>query len=165
MKLTATYKGLITGAVMIAVSLLLFYGMKLPHDDPSQLIVIGIYIIGIVWSMISLHRSSSEVLTFKKYFSEGFKTFIVMTLMMVVFKGLFYYFNPQILEDVIKQNEILISKTGNKTPPEIKANSDSLRSIFMPMTLSLTTVTYLLFGAVTAVVGGLGLKAYGSGRK
>lgn len=164
MKLTATFKGLITGAVMILVSLLLFYGLKLPHDDPSQLGVIGIYIIGILWSLISLHQSSGA-LTFKNYFSEGFKTFIVMTLMMVIFKGLFYYLNPQILESVIQENEALVAKAGDKTPVEIKANSESLRSIFMPMTLSLTTVSYLLFGAVTAVVGGLGLKALRENKK
>ena len=159
MKLTATYKGLITGAVMIAVSLFLFYGMKLDHDDPSQLAVIGIYITGVVWSLVSLHRSSAGALTFKNYFSEGFKAFIVMTLMMVLFKGFFYYFNPQILEGIIAENEKIVLKEGNYTLAEVKNNSEQLRKIFMPMTLSLTTVTYLVFGAVTAVITGLVLRS------
>lgn len=159
MKLTATYKGLITGAVMIAVSLFLFYGMKLDHDDPSQLAVIGIYITGVVWSQVSLHRPSDGALSFKNYFSEGFKAFIVMTLMMVLFKGFFYYFNPQILEGIIAENEKIVLKEGNYTLAEVKNNSEQLRKIFMPMTLSLTTVTYLVFGTVTAVITGLVLRS------
>lgn len=161
MKLTATYKGLITGAVMIIVSLFLFYGMKLEHDDPSQLVVIGIFIIGVIWSLVSFHRSATGPLTFKNYFSEGFKTFIVMTLMIVLYKGFFYHFNPQILEGIIAENEKIVLKEGNYTLAEVKNNSEQLRKIFMPMTLSLTTVTYLVFGAVTSVITGLVLRSAG----
>lgn len=149
---------------MALVCLFLFYGMKLPHDDPSQLIVIVIYIIGIIWSLISVHRSSDE-LTFKNYFSEGFKTFIVMTLIIVLFKGFFFYFNPQIVEQFIAQNEAAVLKEGNHTLPEIKQNSEQLKNVFMPMTLSLTTVTYMVFGALTSVIGGLFLKSSRSASK
>lgn len=82
-----------------------------------------------------------------------------MTLMMVLFKGFFYYFNPQILEGIIAENEKIVLKEGNYTLAEVKNNSEQLRKIFMPMTLSLTTVTYLVFGAVTAVITGLVLRS------
>ena len=158
MKLTATYKGLITGAVMIVVSLFMFYGLQLPPNGPNQMAVIAIFIIGVLWSLMSLHKNSTN-LTFKNYFSEGFKTFIVMTLLMVLYTAIFYKLNPGILEAVIKENEALVAKQGDKTPAEIAANSEKLRSIFMPMTISLTTVTYLAFGAISTVVAGLFLKA------
>ena len=155
MKLTATYKGLIIAAVMLLVSVILFYGFKFPTNHPSQLVVMGLYIIGIFWTLLSLKPAAGSVLKFKDYFSQGFKTFIIVTLLMVVYTAVFYKLNPQILEGVIKENEILIAKAGNKTPAEIKANSESLKSIFMPMTISLTTVIYLGLGALTSVVGGL----------
>lgn len=164
MKLTATYKGLITGAAMILLSIILFYGMKLPHDDPSQVFVILMYVAGIFWSLLSLHRSSDE-LSFKNYFSEGFKTFIVGTLLIVLFKGIFFKLNPQIMEAAIKETEMIVAKSGDKTPAEITANSEKLRSIFMPMTISLTTVTFLFFGALTTIVVGLILKVVGSKNK
>jgi hypothetical protein len=77
---------------------------------------------------------------------------------MVVYTGVFYKFNPSILEGVIAKNEALILQAGDKTPAEITENSAKLRSIFMPMTISLTTVTYLLFGAITTLIGSLFLK-------
>ena len=163
-KLSATYKGLITGGILVLISIFMFYGLKLAPNGPTQMVIIGIFIAGVLWSLISLRQTSDE-LTFKNYFSEGFKTFIVMTLIIVIYTAVFYKLNPAILEAVIKENEALVAKQGDKTPAEIAANSDKLRSIFMPMTISLTTVTYLAFGAITSVIGGLFLKSAGSGPK
>lgn len=142
---------------MVLVSVFMFYGLKLPLKGPTQLVIIGIFIAGILWSLISLRQTSGE-LTFKNYFSEGFKTFIVMTLVIVIYTAVFYKLNPEILEAAIKETEALIAKQGDKTPAEIAANSEKLRSIFMPMTISITTVTYLAFGAVTSLIGGLFLR-------
>lgn len=158
MKLTATIKGLITGVLMILVSLFLFYGLKKAHNDQSQMAVIMIYIVGIVWSLLSFRKRYTGEQTFKAYFTEGFRTFIVATLVMVIYTAVFFKLNPQILEAVIKENEAMVNAIGDKTPAEIAENSAKLRSIFMPMTISMTTVTYLLFGAVTSVIGGLFLR-------
>ena len=157
-KLSATYKGLITGAIMILASVFMYYGLKLPLNGPNQMVIIGIFIAGIVWSLISL-RQRDPGSGFKNYFSEGFKSFIVMTLLIVIYTAVFYKFNPQILEAAIKETENLVAKQGDKTPAEIAANSEKLRSIFMPMTISLTTVTYLFFGALTSLLGGLFLRS------
>ena len=164
MKLTATYKGLITGIAMILVSLVLFYGLKRPNNDSSQMVVLFVYIAGIVWTLLSFRqRSTAAGNSFKSYFSEGFRCFIVATLLMVIYTAIFYKLNPQILEAVISQNEAMVATQGNHTPAEIAENSNKLRSIFMPMTLSLTTVTYLAFGAIVSVIGGLFLKNAGRG--
>ena len=154
-KLSATYKGLIIAALMIVVSAALFYIFKFPAKHESQLIVIGIYITGILWSLYSFRSADGNPVKFKEYFSQGFKTFILVTLLMVIYTALFYKLNPQILDEVIRQNEIMVAKEGDKTPAEIKANSETVRSIFMPMTISLFTVVYLGLGALTSLVGGL----------
>jgi hypothetical protein len=59
---------------------------------------------------------------------------------------------------VISSNEELVLQMGDKTPAEISENSTKLRSIFMPMTISLITVTYLFFGAITTLIGSIFLK-------
>lgn len=159
MKIKATYKGLITGMLMVTVSLFFFYGMHLEANGPNQMWVIVLLIAGIVWSLLDFHHSpNSYAAKFKDYFSEGFRTFIIVTLLMVIYTGVFYKFNPSILEGVIAKNEAMILQAGDKTPAEISENSAKLRSIFMPMTISLTTVTYLLFGAITTLIGSLFLK-------
>lgn len=88
-----------------------------------------------------------------------------MTLIIVLYKAIFYKLNPQILEEVIKQTEATVAKQGDKTPAEIAVNSEKLRSIFMPMTISLTTVTYLAFGAISTVIAGLFLRSVKNAKK
>lgn len=153
--LSATYKGLITAGLMILLSVVLFYGFKLPANGYNQLAVMGIFAAGIFWSLLAVKPKEGMPLKFKDYFSQGFRTFIVITLLMVIYTAVFYKLNPQILEGVIKENEALVAKEGNKTAAEIKANSDSLRSIFMPMTISVTTIIYLALGSFISVIGGL----------
>jgi len=122
------------------------------------MLVIMIYIAGIVWSLLSFRKKQSGELSFKSFFSEGFRTFIVATLIMVIYTAVFYKLNGQILAEAIKDNEAIINAQGDRTAAEIAENSEKLKSIFMPMTISITTVTYLLFGAVTSVIGGLFLR-------
>ena len=61
--------------------------------------------------------------------------------------------NPQILEGVISENNVLLRKDGNHTEAEIAANADKFRSIFMPGMLMMNTFIYLLLGVLVTVIG------------
>ena len=157
-QLTATHKGLITGSLMIIVSLLLFYGLHLPENGNSQFIVWSIYVGGVVWSLLDFNKKAMAGASFKDYFQEGFKAFIVVSLFMAVFTFVFYKLNPQILEETIKKNDILVQQQGDHTAAEIEENSNRLRDIFMPMMLATKTILNLLLGAITTVIGSMLLK-------
>ena len=152
--LSATYKGLITGALMILLSLVFFYIFKLPENGKSQYIILITFIVGVLWSLISYKITSPPNRTIKNYFSEGFKTFIVVALFMAIFTFIFYKFNPQIMENGIQENNAILLKDGNKTPAEIKENADKLRNIFMPMMLAISTIKYLLLGSLISFITG-----------
>ena len=150
--LSATYKGVITGVLMIVLSLILFYIFKLPINGKSQYVILLVFIAGVLWSLISYKLIETSALRFKNYFSEGFKTFIVVALFMAVFTFIFYKLNTQIMENGIQENNLLLLKDGNKTPTEIKENADKLRDIFMPMMLAINTIKYLLLGSLVSVI-------------
>ncbi|MEX0635599.1 MAG: DUF4199 domain-containing protein [Ferruginibacter sp.] len=159
MKSKATFKGLITGMLMVLLSIVFYYQFHFEPYGPNQMWVIVLFIAGMVWSLLNFHHSPiARDAKLKDYFSEGFRTFIVITLIMVIYTAVFYKLNPQILDKIIEDNENLVLQAGDKTPAEILENTAKLRSIFMPMTISITTVTYLIFGAVTSLIGGLFLK-------
>lgn len=151
-KINATYKGIIIGALMIVLSVIFFYLLKFPVNGDNQLVILIIYLLGIIWSQFSLKKKGG-IYSFKEYFSEGFKTFIVVTLFMVVYTFIFYKLNTQILENVIKENNVLILKNGDHMPAELPANADKLRNIFMPMMLAINTIKYLLLGAIVSLIG------------
>ena len=134
-------------------SVITFYFLHLPENGNSQYLTIGLYILGIFWILFS-HKKNADRLEIKSFFSEGFKGFIVVTLLMVVYTFVFYKLNPQILEKGIAENNELIKLEGNKTLAEIRENENKLRSMFMPMMLMLNTIKYLILGALVSLVMG-----------
>lgn len=151
-RINATRKGIIIAAAIIIVSLILFYIFKLPENGKSQYVILVSFIIGLLWTMIDFHRSQTASTKFKEYFTEGFKMFIVVTLLMVVYTFIFHTLNPQIMEKGIEENNALIAREGNRTAAEISENANKLRSIFMPMMLFLTTMKFLILGTLVTVV-------------
>lgn len=157
MKISATYKGLLTGMVMIAAAAILFYGLKFSEKGYNQFLVLAIYVIGLLWSLISLKLSSANHKGFKQYFAEGFKTFIVVTLLMVIYSFIFYKLNPQIMEEGILTNETIARAEGKHTPAEITDNSIKLKGIFMPMMIAISTMKYMLVGIFVTLLGAVTL--------
>lgn len=151
-----TVKGIISGVAMVIAALFNFYILKQPVDSYYQYIVYSIYSIGIIWSIYTFGQNTSADTKFKEYFSTGFRTFIVVTLIMVIYTAIFHMLNPQILESKIALNNILVAKQGNHTPIEIEENAKQMRSIFIPMMSAITTFIYLFIGAlITAVTSGV----------
>jgi cobalamin synthase len=153
MKINATRIGLITAAVMILASLFFYYVLKLPVNSNSQFIVWAIYVAGVIVSLLYFQKNSDEPKTLKNYFSQAFKCFIVITLLMAIYTFIFYKLNPQILETALTENNKLILAEGNRTPMEIAENEKKLRDIYIPMMLAVHTVKNLILGALTGIIG------------
>lgn len=151
--LTPRNKGILTGVLMVLVLLLFFYGLHKPVIGTTEYIVYAVYIAGILWSLFDFKKTAADDAKFKDYFSTGFKTFIVVVLIMAVFTFIFYKFNLQLRDGPIEENSKLLLQEGNKTVAEIEANAEQLKKIFMPMMVGITTFKYLAIGALIAAVG------------
>lgn len=154
-QLNPTKKGLVTGLLMILLSLFFFYILKMPVNQKEQYALFLAYIAGILWSLYAYKQTNTEEKSFKSYFSTGFKTFIVATLLMVLYTFIFFKFNTAYREAGIAENNAMLLKEGNHTPAEIESNANQLRQIFMPVMIGITTFKYLILGALsTAVAAG-----------
>jgi hypothetical protein len=152
--LTPTKKGLVTGLVMVALSLFFYYVLKMPVNQKEQYALFSVYIAGIIWSLHEFRQTAADK-NFKSFFSTGFKTFIVATLLMVLYTFIFFKFNTDYREAGIAENNALLLQQGNHTPAEIETNANQLRQIFMPVMIGITTFKYLILGAlVTAIASG-----------
>jgi hypothetical protein len=152
-----TYKGLIISATLIAASLITYYPMHLPENGNSQFAILSLFTMGLIWVLLDKKKHSGDFQpSLKAYFSEGFKAFMVIALLMAVYTFIFYKLNPQIVEKGIAENNVLIRTQGNKTDAEIHENANKLRSIFMPMMLMLNTIKFLFLGSlISLTIGGL----------
>ncbi len=149
--LSATIKGLITAVAMILLSLAIYYGTN--FDNNLQLTVYLVYAAGIVWTLFSHKRSVTEGnKTFKSYFSQGFKCFIVVTLLMVLFTWIFLKMNPSLQEEMAKNYRADLIKNGNLMPAEIDKMVLGAKQFFAVSLASLAVFRYIIVGALVTAI-------------
>ncbi len=151
--ITAKYIGLITGFLMILAEIILFYKFKLPVNGKTQFIGYSIFIVGLVGSLLIYKSNNRTDENLKNYFSQGFKTFIVVALLMAVYAFIFYKLNPQILETAIIESDKMVIQNGDHTPAEIAKNASMLRNMFVPMMVVWSSIKYMLIGALVSIIG------------
>ena len=149
--LSPTYKGLITGILMILLSVGIFF-YRGNFENNLQYITYSIYIAGIVWTLIVFKQSGEEKKTFKSYFTQGFKCFIVVTFLMVAFTWIFLQVNPALKEEMARNYRLELLRSGNKTPQEIDTMVASAKQYFITMLTSMAIFGYLLIGALVTVI-------------
>lgn len=151
--ISAKYIGLITGVLMVLVSLLMYYQFHLPDTGTVKYVCFSIYTVGIIISLFFFKNNNIEGQEFKDYFSEGFKTFVVVSLMMAIFTFVFYKMNPQIFEKTIEEINKINALDTNKTPAEVIENGNKIKNIQLPMTVTINTLMYMIIGALVSLIG------------
>lgn len=152
--ISAKNMGLITAAVMVVVSLVLFYQFNFSDKGAAKIIGYSIFTVGIVATLLNFKFNSPAEKTFKEYFSEGFKMFVVVVLIMAVFTYVFYKLNPQIFENTLAEINKYNAADTDKTAFDLEENSKQLRRAFMPMTIATNVIMYLIIGALVTVCTG-----------
>lgn len=150
--LSATYKGLVTGLLMIAISLGIYYTRK-NFDNGLQYITYSVYIAGILWTLFAFKQSGNEQKTFKNYFSQGFRCFVVVTLLMVAFTWIFLKANPALKEEMAQNYRADLVKAKNYTPAEIDTMVNTGKEYFVVMLTSMAIFGYLIIGALVTLIG------------
>ncbi|MBC7889872.1 MAG: DUF4199 domain-containing protein [Ferruginibacter sp.] len=151
-EITPAQKGLITGALMVTASLFSLYILKYPFESYFQFIVYSIFCLGILWGLITYSKKLTEKKSFKDYFSVGFKTFIVICLVMAVFTYIYFNLNTGFRDEKIAENTRLLVLQGDHLPKEIEDNSKQLKKMFMPMMISSAVFRYLILGALITII-------------
>jgi hypothetical protein len=166
-QLSPAQKGLVTGALMIIANVLSLYVLKNPVESNFQFVVYALFSGGIAWSLISYSKSGAGQKSFKNYFNIGFKTFIVVTLLMVAFTYIYFTYNTGFRDQKIIENNRLLIEQGNHLPNEIEANASQLKKMFMPLMISSAVFRYLILGALVTVItaGFLNRKALDFGKR
>lgn len=156
-KLNATQKGMLTGAVMVLLSLLFFY-TGVSFESPLQYLIYAVYAGGIAWTIYAYSKSDDKTEKFSAYFLHAFKCFIVVTLIMVVFTFIFNKMHPEFKDEMVKAYTADMTKKGNYTPDEMAKNIERAKDYYLTMLISGAIFGYLLFGAVISAATTLIIK-------
>lgn len=148
----STKLGIIGGLAIIATICVLIYLLKMPYTGQPQGIALILYVSFIFYSVYSFCKREPNARGLKTFFNQGFKTFIIMTLFIVVFTFIFYKSNGSFLDERLMTNSVLAREQGDHTENEIMENNEKLRNIYMPMMLSITTIILLILGSISSIV-------------
>lgn len=149
--ISARNKGVITGAVMVIISIGI-YIVKKGFDNALQYITYSTYVAGILWTIITLKKETGNTATFKQYFAEGFKCFIVVTLIMVLFTLGFLLLHPEMKEEMVAMMRTELVKLKDITPLDIENKIESAKKAFVPSLLIGAVFGYLVIGALISVI-------------
>jgi len=150
--ISAKTKGLITGAVMIIISICIFL-IKQSFENGLQYIVYTTYVTGILWTLFTFKKETGNTATFKQYFAEGFKCFIVVTLMMVLFTLAFILLHPELKEQMAVLMKTEYSKMKDMTPLDVENRIAAAKKFFLPGYLMGAVLGYIVIGALISVIG------------
>ena len=150
--ITPLVKGFITGIVMIAFSLILIY-TKLPVDSGLQYVGYAIFAGGIAWTLIDYYRSPGYTGTFGDIFGQGFRCFIIIALLMVLFTAVYGWMHPEIAEEAAKNYRADLIKKGEKLPPEIDTIVETAKKQFLTSNIMLTIFGTLIMGTIFTAAG------------
>lgn len=139
---------------MIAFSLLIYY-TKGNFENELSNVTYALYLFGILWALYGFRQSAKYPKSFKNYFTEGFKCFIVVTLLMVLFTFLFSKFNVQLRNEMMANARKELLNDSNKTPQEVEKLMHDTRRYYAVMLTSIAIFGYLLIGAVVTLIGSL----------
>ncbi len=147
----STYTGLIAGIALVCVLLIIRFVFHQPLQGWPQALVLLVYAATTAVSLY-LFKQTTNTTSGKLLFGQGFKTFVAMAFVLVLFTFIYYKYDTSVLEAGIAANNELLLKEGNHTPSEINENANKLRQVFMPMMLSVTTIILLLLGTVVSTI-------------
>lgn len=151
-KITPLFKGLITGVLMVSTSLFLIY-TKQPANSGLDYIVYVLFAGGIAWTLLVYSRSETYIPKFGAIFSQGFRCFIVITLIWVIFNGVYSYMHPEIAEEAAKLYKQDLIKQGDKTPAEIETIVSNAKKQFVTGNISIAIFGTLIMGAIFTAAG------------
>lgn len=136
---------------MLLVSGGIFY-IKGNFESNLQYITYALYVGGIIWTLNSFNRNNPDNKSFKDYFTEGFKCFIVISFLMVLFTFIFTKMNPAMKEQMgINYRADLVAK-GNYTPAEIDNMVQKAKDYFTIMLTSMAIFGYLIIGSMVTLI-------------
>lgn len=156
--------GIIAGLLMIIVSLLI-YRIKGGFDNALQYICYAIFAGSVIYSQHLYSASESAAHSHKNYFSEGFKTFIIIALLMVVFTRAFIAMTPDLTMQAAETIRLDLASSGNKTPGEINKEIELFRKNYPNIMTSVVIFRYLAIGSLVALAGGMYFTRRKAGRE
>jgi|SRR6218665_247322 len=152
-KISPLIKGLITAALMIIVASVLYYSGSTTNSGLQNLGYF-IYAAGIIWTLFDYSRSQAYTGKFGDTFLQGFRCFVIVTLVMVIYMGVFSKMHPEMAKEYGKlYKEEMLKTEKNRNAPEIDEIAKKAEEGYTTALVYSSVFGYLLVGSVFTLAG------------
>jgi uncharacterized membrane protein len=152
-KITPLVKGIITGILMVAATLILLQ-LKVPQESGLQNMVYGIYAGGIIWTLLTFSKTPAFTGKFSELFGQGFRCFVIVTIIMVAFVGIYSFAHPEIAEQqAVLDRKYLVENEKSLTPNEIDARVTKAKDNFVISSMYSAVFGTLIIGTIFTLAG------------
>ncbi len=152
MKMTPLIKGIIAGTVMVGISVILQYTGR-ANSPAAQNLFYVLYGGAIAWTLIAYYRSPDYKPAFGPIFGQGFRCFIIIALITVIFAGVNATLHPEEKAKALESYAADLKKEGNRNEAEIKKMIDSADKQFVTGQVYVAAFGTLIIGAAFTAAG------------
>jgi hypothetical protein len=152
MKLTPLIKGIIAGTLMVALSIILQLTGR-SNSSAAQNLFYVLYGGAIAWTLLDYKRSANYKASFGSIFGQGFRCFIIITLITVIFAGINASIHPEVKAKSLKNYAEGLKKEGNRNEAEIKKMVDSADKQYVTGQVYVAAFGTLIIGAAFTAAG------------
>jgi uncharacterized membrane protein len=147
-----------TKAIVIALLLIVFslatYFLNVDTNGPVKYVGFLIFLVGIVWSVMSYGKQINYNSTFGNYFAHGFKISALVTSIIIIFLIVFVIAFPDFKEKALDQTrKAMVEKNKELSEEQINKFLEMSRKFFMVGLVGLSLVFYLIAGVVASLIG------------
>lgn len=151
-KISPAIVGLITALLMIGL-VLFIYKNKDSVPSSLQYLIYGIYALGIIASLLIYRNSAEFTGRFGSLFSQGFKCFIIVTISLVTFTGIFSLTHPEFAEESSQAYKDVLIQQKEKTPDQVEVETARYKKQYTLRLVSVSIFGYLIIGAGVTALG------------
>lgn len=148
------WAGVAIGLAMVLFNLLLKI-MKVPEDSKLNFAVLIIFLIGVMAFCYKYSQGADNDTSFGGIFKAGFKMIAVVTLILLAYSLLTFYFDPNLKAELLANNIAKI-KALNKSPEETAEEIKNTNEHFT-LALSMNVIYTNIFQGVILLLIGAGI--------
>jgi 1,4-dihydroxy-2-naphthoate octaprenyltransferase len=132
---------------------LISFFLDIDPQSGFQYISYVIYIAGIIWSVTLYGKQVDYNSTFGNYFAHGFKVAALVTCIMIIYIVIILNLFPDMKEKAMDAAKKSMEAKGKMTEDQINTALTMTRKFFMVFAIGTTLVGYLIFGAISSLIG------------
>lgn len=144
-------KGLIIGIAVVLIGII--FSVFDIYERWIQWLVLGCYIVAIIWACYSYSVDMDGQITFGSVFGHGFKTAAIVTLIAIAGFIITYYLMPEVQEKMMAVARTEMEKNPQMTDDTVDKAMEFTSKYYFLFGIVGSLFSYAFFGGIASLIG------------